>query len=133
MDELIKDLREALYGPAQWGDTVLMSRAIDALTNQQTELAALIEDNDSLRKSLNGESEARCALEDEVKALRRDAETYRWIRERAWYVDAAIYTLNLRDGWSDSPEPDVDDVEKAVHAAMADSALSAASHGGGDE
>ncbi|WP_156125638.1 hypothetical protein [Paraburkholderia kururiensis] len=49
MDELIKELREALYGPAQWGDTVLMSRAIDSLTSQQSRIAE---------------------LEDEVKALR---------------------------------------------------------------
>ncbi|WP_430229256.1 hypothetical protein [Paraburkholderia tropica] len=40
-DDLLKDLREALYGPAQWGDTVLMSRAIDLIEQQAARIAGL--------------------------------------------------------------------------------------------
>ncbi|WP_232343401.1 hypothetical protein [Burkholderia pseudomallei] len=47
------------------------------------------------------------------------AERYRWLRERAWYVDAATYALELRERWrnGDEPPPDTDDVECALDAA----------------
>lgn len=46
----------------------------------------------------------------------KDAARYRWLRERAWYVDAATYALELRERWSfgDGLIPDPDDVEQAL-------------------
>lgn len=103
MDELIKRLRERSFEFLGFRTYFAMEirEAADALTSQKSRIAALelqvsgergqkeiwetrakewcesstalSEDNDSLRKSLNGESEARCALEDEVKALRKIA------------------------------------------------------------
>lgn len=56
-----------------------------------------------------------------VNDVTRDAEDvarYRWLRERAWYVDAATYALELRERWrsGDEPAPDPDDVEQALDA-----------------
>lgn len=56
-----------------------------------------------------------------VRDIARDAEDaarYRWLRERAWYVDAATYALELRERWrsGDEPSPDPDDVEQALDA-----------------
>lgn len=56
----------------------------------------------------------------ELEVLRSDAELYRWVRERAWYVDAAADALGLtqpRRSWSDvPPKPDWDEVEEALAA-----------------
>lgn len=49
-----------------------------------------------------------------------DTERYRWLRERAWYVDAATYAFELRERWiHDAPPCDADDVERALDAARA--------------
>jgi len=68
---------------------------------------------------------AQTALTDDA----RDAARYRWLRERAWYVDAATYALELRERWrsGDEPPTDSDDVEGALDAAM-----TAAQSAGGD-
>lgn len=113
MDELIKDLREALYGPAQWGDTVLMSRAIDALTGQQSRITA---------------------LEDEVKALRKDAERWRTEMQLRDNPTVAIFFYGNEGRCSIHRNGVViaqgDTYAKAIDAVIA---LSAASDGGGDE
>lgn len=52
----------------------------------------------------------------EIELLKEDAARYRWLRDRAWYVDAATYALELRERWrmGDDPPPDSDDVERAL-------------------
>ncbi|WP_244361749.1 hypothetical protein [Burkholderia pseudomallei] len=62
--------------------------------------------------------EQRAEVTDDDKLC---AELYRWLRERAWYVDAATYALGLRERWrnGDEPPPDADDVEQALAAARA--------------
>lgn len=60
--------------------------------------------------------EPRAEVTDDDKLC---AERYRWLRERAWYVDAATYALELRERWrsGNEPLPDVDEVECALDAA----------------
>ncbi|AHE33003.1 putative gp39 [Burkholderia pseudomallei] len=60
--------------------------------------------------------EPRSEVTDDDKLC---AERYRWLRERAWYVDAATYALELRERWrsGNEPPPDVDEVECALDAA----------------
>ncbi|MBB2981798.1 hypothetical protein [Paraburkholderia tropica] len=51
-------------------------------------------------------------------AAATDAARYRWLRERAWYVDAATYALELRERWiHDAPPTDSDEVEQALDRA----------------
>ncbi|OMS81125.1 hypothetical protein AQ749_21350 [Burkholderia pseudomallei] len=73
---------------------------------------------DRANAALNGEPEPRAEVTDDDKLC---AELYRWLRERAWYVDAATYALGLRERWrnGDEPPPDADDVEQALAAARA--------------
>ncbi|CAJ4434843.1 gp39 [Burkholderia pseudomallei] len=73
---------------------------------------------DRANAALNGEPEPRSEVTDDDKLC---AELYRWLRERAWYVDAATYALGLRERWrnGDEPPPDADDVEQALAAARA--------------
>lgn len=73
---------------------------------------------DRANAALNGEPELRSEVTDDDKLC---AELYRWLRERAWYVDAATYALGLRERWrnGDEPPPDADDVEQALAAARA--------------
>lgn len=56
----------------------------------------------------------------ELDVLRRDAERYRWLRERGWYIDSAAHVLGLitpRRPWADRPpRPDWDEVEDALDA-----------------
>ncbi len=59
----------------------------------------------------------------ELDALRRDAARYRWLRERAWYVEAAARHVmgweRPRRHWSDDPPgPDWDEVEDALDVLM---------------
>ncbi|WP_313899417.1 hypothetical protein [Burkholderia pseudomallei] len=63
-----------------------------------------------------GQPEPRVEVTDDDKLC---AERYRWLRERAWYVDAATYALELRERWrsGNEPPPDVDEVECALDAA----------------
>lgn len=60
--------------------------------------------------------EPRSEVTDDDKLC---AERYRWLRERAWYVDAVTYALELRERWrsGNEPLPDVDEVECALDAA----------------
>lgn len=71
---------------------------------------------DRANAALNGEPEPRSEVTDDDKLC---AERYRWLRERAWYVDAATYALELRERWrsGNEPLPDVDEVECALDAA----------------
>ncbi|WP_017773801.1 hypothetical protein [Paraburkholderia kururiensis] len=82
------------------------------ITRLEAELQALIHDNDRYRESLTAEATARIAAED-------DAERYRWVRERAWYFDAATYAFELQEPWEHSDESplDIDDIERALDAA----------------
>lgn len=64
----------------------------------------------------------------ELEALRRDAARYRWLRERAWYVEAAALHVmgweRPRRHWSDDPPaPDWDEVEEALDELMCDAPL----------
>jgi hypothetical protein len=65
----------------------------------------------------------------------RDAEAWRWVTERAWFVDAAAYAFDLRFGPGDfSTEPrnaDADDVREAIFAAIEEEAALAAVEGEG--
>lgn len=58
----------------------------------------------------------------ELEALRRDAERYRWLRERAWYVDSAANAMGMiepRRSWMEPPpHPDWDEVEERLDALM---------------
>ncbi|WP_236233668.1 hypothetical protein [Pseudomonas tohonis] len=61
-------------------------------------------------------------LRSELKVCRKDAERYRWVRERAWYVDRAAYVYEIDhvkvSGFKESAAYDADDVEAAIDAAM---------------
>ncbi|MDE1139906.1 MAG: hypothetical protein PW999_09685 [Paraburkholderia tropica] len=85
-DDLLKDLREALYGPAQWGDTVLMSRAIDLIEQQARDLAALREDIESQIRIASEEATRASRLADELHESRKQLATW---RSRA--IDAESY------------------------------------------
>lgn len=65
----------------------------------------------------------------------RDAEAWRWVTDRAWFVDAAAYAFDLRFGPGDfSTEPrnaDADDVREAIFAAIEEEAALAAVEGEG--
>lgn len=41
IEALANELRSAMYGPASWADTTLMSRSIDALLSQADRIQAL--------------------------------------------------------------------------------------------
>ncbi|WP_311061463.1 hypothetical protein [Pseudomonas aeruginosa] len=60
--------------------------------------------------------------EAELAELKRDAARYRWVKQRAWYVDRAaeVYELDrVRGSAFREPIPvDDDDVESAIDAAM---------------
>ena len=61
-------------------------------------------------------------LSFELEACRKDAMRYRWIRERAWYVDRAAYVYEIDHvrvaGFKEAVAYDADDVEAAIDAAM---------------
>lgn len=65
--------------------------------------------------------------EAELAELRRDAERYRWVKQRAWYVDraACVYEIDHIKvaGFTEAVPVDDDDVEAAIDKAMADEGL----------
>jgi hypothetical protein len=63
--------------------------------------------------------EAAGRIRDSAAHDRKDAARYRWLRERAWYVDAATHALELRERWraGDEPPPDSGDIEQALDGA----------------
>ncbi|MEI7296660.1 hypothetical protein WCQ02_31340 [Paraburkholderia tropica] len=71
-DGLLKDLREALYGSAQWGDTVLMSRAIDLIEQQAHDLAALREDIESQIRIASEEAMRAAGLAIHLEAMTKE-------------------------------------------------------------
>lgn len=58
----------------------------------------------------------------ELEALRRNAQRYLWLRERAWYVESAADAMGMippRRAWTDPPpRPDWDEVEQRLDALM---------------
>ncbi|WP_321895968.1 hypothetical protein [Paraburkholderia heleia] len=67
---------------------------------------------------LHREREAAAPSDEGAASDANDAARYRWLRERAWYVDAATYALELRERWvHDAPPCDADEVEQALDGA----------------
>lgn len=119
VEALIADLQKKLYGSTSWGDTVLMSRSIDALRSQAEHIQILESSNGHLRDALRAQSdkiqsmalsaisdaeriqalEAKCALLAASLAQAEKAEArYEWLRRRAVMWDAsseASFTLTL--------------------------------------
>ncbi|HCL3538922.1 TPA: hypothetical protein N2A70_006647, partial [Pseudomonas aeruginosa] len=60
--------------------------------------------------------------EADLAELQRDAARYRWVKQRAWYVDRAaeVYELDRVRGsaFREAVPVDDDDVESAIDAAM---------------
>ena len=57
------------------------------------------------------------ALEQQVAALRVDAERYRWLRERHWVEGETRFRLNLMQATSDH-EADMLELDSSIDAAM---------------
>ncbi|MCW0156005.1 hypothetical protein [Burkholderia pseudomallei] len=96
------------------GECQVISRAADeARRSCQYKLA---EELEAILAPHPSQPEPRSEVTDDDKLC---AERYRWLRERAWYVDAATYALELRERWrsGNEPLPDVDEVECALDAA----------------
>lgn len=64
---------------------------------------------------------------DLILELKRDAERYRWVKQRAWYVDRAAEVYEIDHikvaGFKEAVPVDDDDVEAAIDRAMAEGAL----------
>jgi hypothetical protein len=50
----------------------------------------------------------------------RDAGIWRWVSERAWFVDAAAYAFDLTGTRWEPKDYDADDIKDAIVAAMAE-------------
>ncbi len=64
---------------------------------------------------------------DVIFDLKRDADRYRWVKQRAWYVDRAAEVYEIDHikvaGLKEDAPVDDDDVEAAIDKAMAEEAL----------
>jgi hypothetical protein len=80
IEALVADLQAALYGPASWDDTTLMSRSIDALHSQADRIQAL---------------EAKCA---ELERLER-----RWKYMEDRFIGADFEWGHAEDGQGGVP------------------------------
>lgn len=63
---------------------------------------------------------------DFILELKRDAERYRWVKQRAWYVDRAAEVYEIDHvrvaGFKEAVPVDDDDVQAAIDAAMSEEA-----------
>ena len=100
------------------------------IADLESKLAAAVEWNQEMvriaaskdRPAYDEQQRRIMALEERLAAAERDAGRYRWVRERAWYVDAAVdvFELSKSDLYRyDHPHHvGADDVEAAIDAAI---------------
>lgn len=111
-----------LEGMPGWSE-VQHAKALEAnIAELKRECEKLREDHDKEWRRSETNAQNCVALSAELEACRKDAERYRWIRERAWYVDRAAYVYEIDHvrvaGFKEAVAYDADDVEAAIDAAM---------------